>query len=65
MKLYLAATAPGNEIKRAHGMLLIPTRLLSYYLIKTNGFDCGAVFTSIKKYNENQNKRPSRSPDSR
>jgi len=51
MILYMAATAPGNEQKRKHHMLILPHRLLSYFLIKAKKLECDVLFTSIKKYN--------------
>lgn len=49
MKIYLAATAPGNESSRKEKMLLIKKRLLSFYFIRTDGFEMGKVFNEIKK----------------
>lgn len=52
MKIYLAATAPGNESKRKRGMLDIPKRLLSYYSIITpKTFETDEVFNCIKYEN--------------
>lgn len=44
MKLYLAATAPGNEFDVAGTCLQLPRRLLSYYLIKNKQFESDRVF---------------------
>jgi hypothetical protein len=49
MKIYLAATAPGNEIIHKEGMLSIPRRLLSYFAILHKLFEENPVFKSIKK----------------
>lgn len=48
MKIYLAATAPGNEQQR--GMLEIPRRLLSYFLIKFKIMENDKVFFNIKRW---------------
>lgn len=60
MKIYIAATAPGNESCRERGMLDVPVRLLSYFLIKTKEMENDKVFATIVKENrnENQQKRP-------
>ena len=60
MKIYIAATAPGNESCRERGMLDVPVRLLSYFLIKTKAMENDKVFATIVKENrnENQQKRP-------
>jgi len=50
MKIYLAATAPGNEDRHKHGFLLLRRRLLSYYLIRKNLFESGTVFKKIKEW---------------
>ena len=55
MKIYLAATGPGNESKREGGMLGIDTRLLSYFLIKTKAMENDKVFERI--LNENRQDR--------
>ncbi len=47
MKIYLAATAPGNETWRERGMLDIPTRLLSYFLIINKTMEAHQVFRRI------------------
>ena len=49
MKIYLAATAPGNEQQRERGMLDIPRRLLSYFLIKNKMMENDKVFYTIIK----------------
>ena len=49
MKIYLAATAPGNEQQRESGMLDIPRRLLSYFLIKHQMMENDKVFKVIIK----------------
>jgi len=49
MKIYLAATAPGNEQQRERGMLEIPRRLLSYFLIKYKMMENDKVFQNIAK----------------
>lgn len=49
MKIYLATTAPGNEQWRERGMLDIPQRLLSYYHILKNQFECWDVMKVIIK----------------
>ena len=51
MKIYLAATAPGNESIRKEGMLYIYTRLLSYFLIKEKMFESHKIFKVIKHEN--------------
>jgi len=53
MKIYLAATAPGNETVRKKGMLKTPRRLLSYFLILHKMLECNKVFNVIKKKNGN------------
>jgi len=50
MKIYLAATAPGNESSRERGMLYMPRRLLSYYYIVTELMENHKVFEKIKEY---------------
>jgi riboflavin synthase len=57
MKIYLAATAPGNETCRERGMLDIPTRLLSYYLIMNQIMTNDKVFETITKENRNENQQ--------
>ena len=47
----MAASAPGNEQKRKHGMIILPYRLLSYFLIKTKKLECDRLFKCIKQYN--------------
>jgi len=54
MILYLAASAPGNEHPRKRHMLEIENRLLSYYLIKFNKFECGNVFSVINNINKSK-----------
>ena len=49
MKIYLAATAPGNEQQRKRGMLELPRRLLSYFLIKHKMMEVDKVFESITR----------------
>jgi len=49
MKIYLAATGPGNEQQRERGMLDIPRRLLSYFLIKYQMMENDKVFEIIIK----------------
>lgn len=51
MKIYLAATGPGNESWRERGMLDISTRLLSYYLIINKTMESHQVFEKIKHEN--------------
>lgn len=51
MRIYLAATAPGNESIRKRGMLGIPLRLLSYFLIKTKAMESDKIFQVIKNEN--------------
>lgn len=51
MKIYLAATGPGNERQRERGMLEIPKRLLSYYLIKAKAMENDEVFERIRNEN--------------
>jgi hypothetical protein len=51
MKLYLAATAPGNEEREALKPLPIHHRLLSYFFIATKGLECHTVFERIKNNN--------------
>ena len=51
MKIYLAATAPGNESQREGEMLSIPRRLLSYFLIRGGMMECNKVFKQIKNEN--------------
>ena len=48
MKIYFAATAPGNEKKKNRvGRIFIRRRLLSYYLILTKKLECDKVFNEI------------------
>lgn len=54
MKIYIAATAPGNESGRERGMLDTPRRLLSYFLIKMKPFEDDKVFATIVKENRNE-----------
>jgi len=54
MKIYLASTGPGNETQRERGMLPIDKRLLSYYHIKDEQFQCHIVFQTIKKEKEEE-----------
>ncbi len=57
MKIYLATTAPGNEVQRERGMMDIPKRLLSYWHLVGNKFECWDVFKVIikgKKKNESK-----------
>ena len=51
MKIYLAATAPGNETEREGKMLMIQRRLLSFFLIKEKMMECDKVFQQICKVN--------------
>ena len=51
MKIYLAASAPGNESQRERGMLDIPRRLLSYYLILLKQMECDQILNTIKNEN--------------
>ena len=51
MKIYFATTAIGNEDIHERGMLDIYHRLLSYFLIKTESFECHKVFDVIRKEN--------------
>lgn len=51
MKIYLAASAPGNESQRERGMLDIPRRLLSYYLIILKQMECDQILNIIKHEN--------------
>lgn len=50
MKIYLAATAPGNERERNLPQL-IRTRLLSYFLIKEKMMENHEVFNRISDEN--------------
>ncbi len=51
MKIYFAAGAPGNEHpNNMVGMVSLPNRLLSYYLIKNKILECHIIFKRIKKY---------------
>lgn len=52
MKIYLAATAPGNEQHREHGMFVIKHRLLSYFLIVHKQFEADKIFKAIRRYNK-------------
>lgn len=57
MKIYLATTAPGNESQREKGMMDIGQRLLSYWHLIGNKFECLDVFKVIikgKKKNESK-----------
>ncbi len=47
MKIYLAATAPGNERNRVGGYIKLPRRLFSFYLIQQHKFECDTVFMNI------------------
>lgn len=51
MKIYLAASAPGNETKIGVGRTFIKRRLLSYYLIDKKILNCDLVFQNIKEGN--------------
>ena len=51
MKIYLASTAPGNEVKCS---LIIRRRLLSYYLLVNGILQCDFVFHQIKKLKHKQ-----------
>ena len=51
MKIYLAASAPGNESVRERGMLDIDLRLLSYFLIRHKMMECDKIFNIIKHEN--------------
>ena len=60
MRIYLATTAPGNEVWRKRGMLSIPKRLLSYYHIVQKQFEADLVFQVVvdeKVVNENISSR--------
>lgn len=57
MKIYLAASAPGNESVRKIGFLPFPRRLLSYLLVKNNYFECKTIFINIIKYNKRCNRQ--------
>lgn len=57
MKIYLAASAPGNENMREFGFITFPRRLLSYFLIKKNQFECNDIFKNIIKYKTICNKQ--------
>lgn len=54
MKLYMAATAPGNEKIHKHGFIILPNRLLSYYLIIAKKFESDQVLDKIKTYKTKQ-----------
>jgi hypothetical protein len=58
MKIYLATTAPGNEQWREGGMMNISRRLLSFFHILKNQFECREVLAAIIKENRNANDRP-------
>lgn len=51
MKIYLAASAPGNESVRERGMLNVPQRLLSYFLIRYKMLECDKIFNAIRNEN--------------
>lgn len=51
MKIYLATSAPGNETIRERGMLNISKRLLSYYHIQNQLFECHKIFEVIRSEN--------------
>lgn len=55
MIMYLAATAPGNENIHEDQMMPIQERLLSYYLIRENKFECRNVFNAIVQKIKNKN----------
>lgn len=57
MKIYLAATAPGNDSKRERGVLSISKRLLSYFLIKHKILECHLIFNTIKKEHNGNTKK--------
>ena len=46
MKIYLAATAPGNEAQREREEF---KRLLSYWMIKEKMMECHKVFDRLMK----------------
>lgn len=49
MKIYLAATAPGNEFKGGRvGKIMLKRRLLSYHLISQKTLFCDKVFEMLK-----------------
>jgi hypothetical protein len=49
MKIYMAATAPGNEFKGGRvGKIRLKRRLLSYHLISQKTLFCDLVFNNIK-----------------
>jgi len=52
MIIYLAATAPGNEINKERKFLSFQNRLLSYFLITEKKMECDSVFLHIKKHNK-------------
>lgn len=50
MKIYFAATAPGNEkTGNVVGSIKLKRRLLSYHLIKEKTLNCDVVFKNIDK----------------
>jgi hypothetical protein len=51
MKIYLASSAPGNEQQRERGMLSIPRRLLSFFLVKMKMLENDKIFNVIKYEN--------------
>ncbi len=55
MKIYLAASAPGNETCRKRGMLDIENRLLSYFLIRYKVMECDKIFKIISEEYQNEN----------
>ncbi len=55
MKIYLATTAPGNEQQRPRGMLDVQRRLLSYFHVLHNMFECADVFGVIVKEKRGKN----------
>jgi len=57
MKIYLATTGPGNETVRERGMLDISRRLLSYYHICNQLFECDKVLEVIKRENIHRRSR--------
>ena len=52
MEIYLAATAPGNEIREQDLVLNIKNRLLSFYFILNKAMDQHKVFRKIKHANK-------------
>jgi hypothetical protein len=57
MKIYVAATAPGNETPCGVGSVALPRRLLSYYFIRTNLMFTQDAFNHIKRKTKNENQQ--------